>query len=61
MTTELIIQNLKTCIENEIFCHFQQEKYIKGLITLYQESQTECSRFSGLTPEIGNSKLDISL
>ena len=49
---ELIIQNLKCCIENEIFIHFQEEKYIKGLITLYQSSQTECSRSSGLTPMV---------
>ena len=56
MTTEIIIQNVKYCTENEIFCHFQQEKYIKGLITLYQSSQTECSRSCGLTPEVGSSR-----
>ena len=56
ITGELIIQNLKCCIENEIFIHFQEEKYIKGLIILYQSSQTECSRSSGLTPEVGSSR-----
>ena len=54
--TELIIQNLKCCVGNELFSHFQEEKYIKGLITLYQSSQTECSRSSGLTPEVGSSR-----
>jgi hypothetical protein len=56
MTNELNIQNLKSCVENEIFCHFQQKKYIKGLITLYQSSQLECSRSSRLTPEVGSSR-----
>lgn len=56
LNTEIIIQNVKCCVENEIFCHFQQEKYIKGLISLYQLSQTECSRSSGLTPEVGSSR-----
>jgi hypothetical protein len=42
--------------ENVIFNHFQNEKYVKGLITLYQSSQMECSRSSGLTPEVGSSR-----
>lgn len=56
MTSEITIQNLKCCIENDIYSHFQEDKYIKGLITLYQSSQTECSRSSGLTPEVGSSR-----
>jgi len=42
--------------ENVIFNHFQNDKYVKGLITLYHLSQMECSRSSGLTPEIGSSR-----
>ena len=42
--------------ENVIFNHFQNEKYVKGLIALYQSSQMECSRSSGLTPEVGSSR-----
>ncbi len=42
--------------DNIIFNHFQNEKYMKGLITLYQSSQMECSRSSGLTPEVGSSR-----
>jgi hypothetical protein len=56
MTTEINIQNIKCCDENDIYRHFHNEKYIKGLISLYQSSQTECSRSSGLTPEIGSSR-----
>ena len=56
MATNIIIQNLRSCAKNSIFCHFQNETYIKGLITLYQSSQTECSRSSGLTPEVGSSR-----
>lgn len=56
MATNIIIQNLRSCAKNNIFCHFQNETYIKGLITLYQSSQTECSRSSGLTPEVGSSR-----
>jgi hypothetical protein len=51
------INNIINPIEdNIIFNHFQNEKYIKGLITLYQSSQMECSRSSGLTPEVGSSR-----
>jgi len=50
MTTEIIIKNIKCCINNDIFLHFQQKEYIKGLIILYQSSQTECLRFNRLTP-----------
>lgn len=42
--------------ENVIYNHFQNEKYVKGLITLYQSSQMECSRSCGLTPEVGSSR-----
>jgi hypothetical protein len=56
MTTKIVIENVKSCAENEIFSHFQQEKYINGLITLYQSSQKECLRSSGLTPEVGSSR-----
>ena len=56
MTTEITIQNIKCCTKNEVFYHFQEEKYIKGLLSLYQSSQTECSRSTGLTPEVGSSR-----
>lgn len=51
-----IINTLSPIKDNFIFNHFQNEKYVKGLITLYQSSQMECSRSSGLTPEVGSSR-----
>lgn len=51
----LIIQNIK-CYNIPLFCHFQNEIHVKNLILLYQLSQTECSRGSNLTPEIGSSR-----
>lgn len=51
-----VINLLSPNEENIIFNHFQNRKYIKGLITLYQSSQMECSRSSGLTPEVGSSR-----
>jgi hypothetical protein len=55
-SSNIEINNLKCCFENNIFCHFQNKKHITGLIILYQLSQTECSRSSGLTPEVGSSR-----
>lgn len=54
---EITITNLKVPdLENDLFNHFQNEKYMKGLITLYLSSQIECSRSAGLTPEVGSSR-----
>jgi hypothetical protein len=39
-----------------VYNHFQKIDNINGLISLYQSSQTECSRSAGLTPEIGSSR-----
>lgn len=50
------IQNIVSCANNELFNHFQKVDNIKGLISLYQSSQTECSRSAGLTPEVGSSR-----
>jgi len=52
----ITIKNIKTCIDNPLFNHFQYIRNIKGLISLYQSSQIECSRANGLTPEVGSSR-----
>lgn len=51
-----IITPSETTEYRVIFNHFQIEKYVKGLINLYQLSQMECSRSSRLTPEVGSSR-----
>lgn len=49
------ITNHISC-ETTLFHHFQNTNYLYGLIQLYQASQYECCRLSGLTPEIGSSR-----
>lgn len=54
---DIEINNIITPVENDLlFNHFQNKKNIQGLIQLYQSSQIECSRSSGLTPEVGSSR-----
>ena len=50
------IHNVVGSCDNDVYRHFQNIDYIKGLINLYQSSQIECSRSAGLTPEVGSSR-----